>query len=138
MADIIQFDAKPKNEDLIFRCGCGCLSFSLRADMRAECLSCGEVAADETGSWRVELPDVPEQVDEVSEGDTRVTVVGSDELAIRRVLSKVNAQDTCFVAVAQMTGTVTVYGARIETADQADWVDARLSDIRSQLIPSDT
>lgn len=132
---VTQFPQKPPAGDMIWRCGCGCQSFSIRDDMLAECQHCGEVANDGSGDWRTQLPEPPEVAPQITPADMSVTIIGNDELALRRVLAQASTGETCFVALAQRSGRVVTFGDQMGSQDQIDWLDERLQDVRHMLVP---
>lgn len=138
MSTVIPFSQPPGPSDYVWRCPCGCYSFLIRQDMKAECNSCGEVACDEFGEWRTQLPKTPESAPPIDQDDMCVTVVSSDELALKRVLAKADAEETCFVSIVQNGGQVTTWGHTIEHDAGVKWLDERLSDIRRMMTKADS
>lgn len=132
--NVINFRKEPEPKDLIWVCACGCQSFTLRQDMQAECQQCGVLAVDELGAWKTELPEPPDDVPVVEKSPVKVTVIGDDVLALKRVLATADVDKTCFVAVVQKDGHVTTFGDKVDFQEGIDWVDARLADIRRMVV----
>lgn len=134
MADIIGFTPKPKDSDYIWRCECGCLSFTLKADMTAECQNCGAIPYDENGSWRGQLPEPDLSAPDCEPDDFRVTDMSTSGAALNRTLGRASAETTAFVIVAQNDGALSVWGEPIKTDDERGWFDRRLTQARKLLV----
>jgi hypothetical protein len=131
MAEVIAFPAR--NEDkIVWRCGCGCISFFLLADGGAECCRCGCVQSGEDGSWRERLPETPQRVEMQPPDDITVTDLNSSAAGLRRTLERAQIGATAIVVIIQDDGGVSTWGA-IENVEQSDWFDRRIETAKRML-----
>lgn len=133
MTEIIEFKRKPGPEDMVWQCQCGCSSFFVREDSKAECQVCGAVANDGAGDWRTLLPDPPATAPPVDKSAVKVTMLNV-VAAFKQTVGMADVDESAFVIVVQKNGHVRAWGQDFATADQVDWVDDRLGDARRCLV----
>lgn len=126
--NVIQFERRepdPSHDRVVWRCNCGCLTFFIRADAEVECAQCGVISED-CGSWRARSPDEHEgEVPGVEPNDVTVTDLNSPELAIRRVVRKIEHANLAALVVINSDGSLSAWGDA-EGAAQSDWLMSRL------------
>lgn len=134
MGNVIDFQPAFKDSDYVWRCDCGCLSFTLRADFVAVCLHCDAIAESEQGSWRTELPAPTGLVEPSEPGDFRITELGSSGAALKRTLGRANSEETAFVIVVQSDGAVSTWGETLDSIEHREWFDRRIAQARQMLM----
>ena len=137
--NVIQFGkpaaAEPISDRVVWRCNCGCLTFFVRADRELECAVCGTVA-EGAGEWRTREPEAPAgAAPDVSPGDVRVTDLNSPELAIRRMVKKIDVENLVSLVVLNADGSLSAWG-KAETEAQAQWILDRLLDAHALMVKS--
>jgi hypothetical protein len=137
VSNVVDFKKGPGPDEMIWICECGCQSFWLRADFKAECLTCGAIPSDENGEWRTQLPTPPETAEPVDGDLVKSVVIDSDVLALRQTLAMADVEKTCFVAVVQKNGHVRTFGDTIGHQEGIEWVDERLADVRRMIVQPD-
>lgn len=116
---------------MIWRCPCGCISFSLRADGVAECANCNRVM-DGLGEWRERLPEPTANAPAPSGDDVVVTKMSETGASLSRVLAKASHEGTAAVILLQIDGMVSTWGVPM-SADQLEWFDGRIASARKML-----
>ena len=124
MTNIVDFP-KPDSEDVVWQCGCGCLSFWLREDGELQCVQCDAIVQADVGDWRVRLPELPEIIEETRPNAVKVTDLNESSAALSRVLSHADVDHTAIVLVIQKDGGLSTWGS-IKTLEEADWMARRL------------
>lgn len=116
-------------KDIIFKCGCGCITFEIRADQVFECAACGEIFTED-GHWVV--PYLKNAgIAEKSDGTDTFTVAHSDnkessEFSKRLIERKTQQEDTNWVMCGQKDGSVAAWiGVPKPTDEQLAWFKAR-------------
>lgn len=133
VADIVQFAPKAPDE-LVWRCSCGCISFELRADGGAVCVQCEAEVVGADGSWRRKLPDPVMPVEPLGDAGVTITDLNSSAAALRRIISRIDADTTALVIVIQQDGTVSTWGESIEGEAQSAWFDRRLDTAKQMMV----
>lgn len=129
---VLAFPPRPPEGKIVWRCSCGCLSFTLLARGEAVCQMCGALARGPVGDWRKELPEPSGDVPPPGLGDRTVTKLDSSYAALRRTLNKASADRTAAVIVLQDNGDVGTWG-RMDTDEESAWLDHRLAVAREML-----
>jgi hypothetical protein len=132
MAEVVAFPKRDQDK-VVWRCNCGCMSFTLRADGEAECAHCGGLVTGDCGDWRAALPVPPLSPPEPSAGDLTVAEMETSAASLRRALRHADADTTAMVIIVQRDGGVSTWGANIETAEQAEWFDRRAETAKKML-----
>lgn len=135
MADIISFPERPGNEDIpVWRCNCGCITHFARSDGSLECANCQDIAADGTGSWRIDLPDVPEKPERTDTGDVKVTDFNDQSVAIRRIFRRAEDESLAGIVLLKNNGSITCWSHGFDTSEQVEWLDHKMSEARKLLV----
>lgn len=81
-------------EDVVLMCGnCHCLSHYISADYRVQCAGCGQYISDKDGEWVLNLPPVPDEVQQAPDDMVEHAVVGNRHLARKRVMRRLEKMD---------------------------------------------
>lgn len=134
MGEVVGFKPAPKDSDYLWRCNCGCTSFSLLGDGTARCHNCDAEPSDVDGEWRKPLPGPEIEAAELDPSDFRVTDMFTSEASLKRTIEQASVNATAFVVVAQSDGAISVWGEISEDPEHVAWCDRRLSDARKFLI----
>jgi hypothetical protein len=126
--NIIQF---PKPDEIVFVCGCGCMSFFVNANDTLECCNCHDIknSSPPDGEWRKWLPDIPDNVTEDTGGKMVVRAIGSAEIARRQTLKHIQDWSTSGnlgMVSAYATDGTGKHWFDIETDEQRQWVLRKL------------
>lgn len=136
MAEILKFPRNPKEgeDDLVWRCNCGCSTHYAHANGYLTCAHCGTVGNGTGGEWRKSLPDEAHEPKEIEEGDIRVTSLDSPHAALKRVQRLADPDDLAALIVMQKDGRLNVWGDNFDTEERVEWLDRRLADARRFLL----
>lgn len=128
---------KEGDEKVVWACLCGCISFELHADGTTECCGCGNVSAGPPdAAWRRLKPKTPADPPEMEVPERSVARFNTGSGALRKVMAKMNVEETAFVIVAQREGPVSTWnGEEYITGDAVWWLDEKLTLARSMLLP---
>lgn len=112
--NIIQF---PKPDQIVFVCGCGCMSFFINDNNTVECCNCNDVktGSPPNGDWRIYLPDVPDDVTEDTGGKMSVRAIGSAEISRRMTIKQIQEWNT--------SGTLAMVSAYNDDGTGKHWFD---------------
>ena len=138
MGEVI--DLKPKGDDLLWLCSCSCQTYRIYSDGSIECANCKNRHSDHVGAaghWVKDvLPEAPETTDETTAGALTVTGLGSEELAVRRVLKHANdwraAGHLAAVIAYHIDGTGQ-HWVNITNDEQRDWLARRIEGLLEDL-----
>lgn len=120
MADIINF----KPETRIWICECGCATFHLRSDGKAECAACGKVATAEGQGWFDTLsekqrdPDLDNPLYDIA-GNSSV------DFARRRMVKLASGDDNAIIIIVENDGTIRTWSV-VETEEQEEWAKRQI------------
>jgi hypothetical protein len=133
MAEIVELHRKP--ELGYWRCDCGCNTYRLRNDGEIECAYCEELT-NSAGEWRLPKSETaPTKAPEQSI-NIRVVDFNAPNVALKRVLGKIDIEATCAVVVIDLDGSFSVWGAPSDFSTRArrGWLRRRLEEVRRILI----
>ena len=131
MGDVVSLNPEPEEPGIWF-CSCDSYTFKLRGDGIAVCALCGaEHAGKEDGAWC--FPPVEPEL-KPCPNDPRILVdCGGMEFALRRVLSRIDPEETAAVIVLQESGAAHTWGTVFKTKAQRSWLGRGLRTARSLL-----
>lgn len=126
--NIIQF---PKPDEIVFVCGCGCMSFFINHNNTIECCNCNDIkdGSPPNGDWRKNLPDVPDNVTEDTDGKISVRAIGNSEIARRQTMKQIqewSVSGTLAIVSAYNNDGTGKHWFDIETKEQQQWVLRKL------------
>lgn len=123
------------DDQIVWVCGCGCMSFMLRADGEAECVHCEDIAPSlAEGSWRARMPEPPADPEQEASGSRSVIVMDETSSALDRILSHAQVDQSVAVIVIQRGGSVHAWrGDRFE-GEQIEWLDRKLDTGRGIIV----
>ncbi len=133
MADIIGFTPKPKDSEYIWRCECGCLSWTLIGDGSAQCMQCKAAPSNINGSWRKPLPDPSPSDGHAEPKDVELVDMATSGANLSRTLSRATVEETAVVMVFQSHGGISTWGC-VEGQEQIDWLDGRIASARKLVV----
>lgn len=141
MADddnVIALPRPTKDEDLIFVCACGSLSFNLRGDGHCVCNICGNVLCPECcgeapAKWYRDAP----KIDKANEATAEDKVgerfeTGSVELARKRVEKAATDPDVVSIHLVFENSSVRAWN-KVETRNEADWLERKFQTTMEQI-----
>ncbi|CAN0653111.1 conserved protein of unknown function [Nitratireductor aquimarinus] len=137
MSNIVSFPSRDQDQ-VVWRCNCGCLTNFLRADGGLECAQCGELASADYGEWRKRFPDTPASPKEQGAGDIKVTDLNSPKQAVKRALLNADCDTLAALVLLHSDGAMTVWGEHLDTDERAEWFDRRMADAKALLTPKGT
>jgi hypothetical protein len=130
-ADVVELGARrpivatPAVEELRYwQCACDCVTFSLRADGRIECSSCGKLVDCIAGAWQLPRPSDGGDPKRIA---TRSTIddLGDPNLAVKVMLRRAAARDLAYLIAVASDGRVLQWGSSCNV-EQDRWLARKL------------
>jgi hypothetical protein len=113
-------DQKP----MIWVCACGCSTFYALDDGTGECAACNSPHDFDGSGWILRTDDRGYTGDEVFRD---VQGNGSVDFARRRVARQAAGDDVVVIVVIKDGGEISTW-ANVETSEQVEWIERRMSD----------
>lgn len=140
--NVVSFPAKPvevkvEAPDLVWRCACGCYTFSLHSDGRMLCATCMRPTASHGSDWRRELPDVPADAEILGEGSFRMksftstSLVDGHEMWLRRAKKEID-KTKMLIAILE-DGVLRTHGVTAETTEEIEFYRRRFRDLEDMI-----
>lgn len=123
---------RPEPESLVWVCRCGCTTHYHRSDDTVECGTCGNIATDLTGEWRLKLPEAPAEPSELDSSNFKVTTLDSPAIFLQRH-AKTVAADVVAILILHDDGTFATWSGDMTGPDRAAWLMRQLTKVWDRL-----